>query len=86
MGKNPGKATPMATTAALNAVELPKVRRRRWLLAVTLGLLMAALAATGVWFYLLPAKPVASKTLRIPEHPETVLYAHPEAKGDFQSF
>jgi hypothetical protein len=63
-----------------------KALRRRWLLATTLGILLAAATAVGVWFFLPPGKHVAFVKLYMPMRPEGELLAHPEAGADFQSF
>jgi len=72
-------ATP---TAAL----LLKALRRRWLLAATLGLIVAGITAAGVWIFLPPGMQTAYVKLYMPLHPDGILNAHPEDKGDFASF
>ena len=47
---------------------------RRWVLAVTLGILVGAAVGAGFWFFLPPGKHTAYVKLYMPSRPEHVLY------------
>jgi capsular exopolysaccharide synthesis family protein len=64
-GMGPKIAVPAALSAAPTAANLLKALKRRAVLAGTLGILCAVCAAAAVWFFLPPAKRVASVQLRI---------------------
>jgi capsular exopolysaccharide synthesis family protein len=51
---------------------------RRWRLAVTLGMLVAAAAGTAVWLFLPPAVPTASAKLHMPLKPMGAIGEHPD--------
>jgi polysaccharide biosynthesis transport protein len=79
-------ASPAFKSSAPNALALLKALRKRWLLAVTLGSLVGAAAATVVWFFLPPGKHMAYAKLYMPKKPEGVLFNHPEDVGEFTAF
>lgn len=73
-------------SSAPNALSLLKALRRRWLLASTLGFVVAAATAAAIWFFLPPGSHTAYIRLYMPIKPEGIL-ARPEGgMGDFQSF
>jgi len=57
-----------------------KILRRRWMLIVSLGVIVAGLAAVPVWF-LLPAQYTASAWLQLHSNPPRTLF--PERDGDY---
>jgi capsular exopolysaccharide synthesis family protein len=68
------------------AVSLLKALRRRWLLATTVGLLGAVLAA-GVGWFLLPAPPhTARSQLYVASDPPRVLFQTNEARSEAGAF
>jgi polysaccharide biosynthesis transport protein len=77
---------PKVKSSGVNALAILKALRRRWLLAATLGSLVAAVIAAGVWFFLPPGKHMAYVKLYMPKKPEGMLYNHPEDVGDFTAF
>jgi capsular exopolysaccharide synthesis family protein len=48
-----------------DAMALVKALRRRWLAAITFGIIVGAIAAAGVWFFLPKAKDMARSTIQI---------------------
>ena len=73
-------------SAAPTAAALLKALRRRWLLATTLGLIVAGITAAGVWTFLPPGKQTAYVKLYMPMHPAGIINTHPEDHGDFAGF
>jgi capsular exopolysaccharide synthesis family protein len=77
----PAVLTP-ALAATPDASTLFKALRRRWLLALTLGLLAAVSAGVGAWF-LLPAKSTVFSLVTIASSPDVLLPRGPnEFRGD----
>jgi hypothetical protein len=58
----------------------------RWLLAAPVGIVLAAIAAAAVWYFLPPGPSVAYVKLYMPVHPEGEFREHPEAGIDFVAF
>ncbi len=78
---------PPAPPATPTLTALLKALRRRWMLAATLGILVAAVTATAVWFYLPPGKHTAFIKLHMPANPPSLPgFEHPEAGVEFQAF
>ena len=69
-----------------NVASLLKALRRRWLLAITLGILLGLVTAAGVGGFLPAGKYTAYIKLHMPMNPEGVLFAHPEAGFQFDNF
>jgi succinoglycan biosynthesis transport protein ExoP len=65
---------PSALSAAPNATALLKALRRRLGIALTLGLLLAAVAGTVAWFVIPPAKLTARTQLHVDLIPPSVLF------------
>ncbi len=82
-GTVPAKA---AYAAPVNAVGILKALRRRWLVAVLLGLLAAGPIFAAVWYFLPPPPYCAAAKFLIPSKPDSTLYEHPEAKTEFEAF
>jgi capsular exopolysaccharide synthesis family protein len=80
-------ARPPALVAAPNASGLLRALRRRWLLASVLGVLLAAAAGAGVWFFLPPPKNTASVLLHINSDEKGPSgFAHPEHIGNLANY
>src|SRR5262249_12423516 len=81
--------TPLAPPAALSATpNLPGLLlalRRRWLLALTLGLLLSPAVAFVVWT-LRPITFTARPRLHVKSSPEWILYKTPDGQGDFSNY
>src|SRR5260370_34993759 len=71
-----------AKPSAPKPITLLKALRRRWLLAIALGILVAATIATAVWVFLPPGKHTAYAKLYMPKRPKGVLFPHPEDNGE----
>jgi polysaccharide biosynthesis transport protein len=72
--------------AGLNALVLLLALQRRWILALLLGLPLAAGTVAGVWYFVPPPRPTASAKLYMPVDPEGIVYKHPEASQNFQNY
>lgn len=74
------------TAARVNPVGLLRALRRKWMMAVTLGLVAAALGWVGIWFFLPDDKFLVYNQLYMPVNPLGNVYTHPEAGSDFNTF
>src|SRR3954469_20769937 len=63
-----------AVSAPPDALGLLKALRRRWALALGLGLLLAALIGPAAWFLTPPAKYTASSTLYVAMNPKRIMW------------
>src|SRR5262245_52012479 len=79
-------ARPAAPAAAVNAAALLQALRRRWPLALLLGLVAAAAVGAAVWVFLPPPRQSAVAKLYMPVDPEGKLFRHPEWSANFASF
>src|SRR5436305_13069782 len=61
-----GLPQPAILSASPNALSLLKALRRRWLLALSVGIVLGATAAAATWHFLPPTKHSARTLLRIP--------------------
>jgi capsular exopolysaccharide synthesis family protein len=71
---------------AISPIALLKALRRRWPIALILGIIAGCAASAGVWKFLPPAKQIAYSRLYLPARPTGVLAEHPEAHIDFAAF
>ena len=57
-------------------------------MAVTIGSLVGATAATALWFFLPPGKHIAYAKFLMPKNPPGLIYKHPEdlGQGQFEAF
>src|SRR5262249_3648390 len=62
-----------------NPGNLLRALRRRWLLALSLGSIVALVSATAVWRFLPPAPQSAYAKLHMPAKVDNILFHHPEA-------
>jgi polysaccharide biosynthesis transport protein len=76
---------PAALSMTPTLIGLLSALRRRWLLAVTLGLLIAPAVAFGVWT-LRPITFTARSLLHVNSAPYRVLFDIPDGKGDFSNY
>jgi succinoglycan biosynthesis transport protein ExoP len=76
---------PAALSAKPNLLGLLMALQRRWLLAVSLGLLLASVVAGVVWV----SRPItftARTTLHVNSTPYRLLYEIPDGRGDFNNY
>jgi len=71
--------------SSLSMSGLLKGLRRRWLLASSLGVVCAAIAATSAWYFLPPGKYTARALLRVDSVPYMVLQDG-QARSNFQFY
>ncbi len=76
---------PAALSAKPNLLGLLVALRRRWLLAVSLGLLLAP-AAAGVVYMLRPITFTAKTTLHVDSSPKRFAFDIGEGRGDFSNY
>jgi capsular exopolysaccharide synthesis family protein len=81
-----GAASTEPGAPALSPLGLLKALRRRWPIALLLGIIAACVTFGAVWKFLPPAKQIAYARLYIPAKPEKILGEHPEGHLDFQVF
>ncbi|HEY7426113.1 MAG TPA: hypothetical protein VH682_17920, partial [Gemmataceae bacterium] len=72
---------PSALTRAPNMLLLLKALGRRWMLATSLGLLLAAMAGSGVFYYMPPPKHNVRTLLHVPPH-RGVVFKKDGSNGD----
>jgi capsular exopolysaccharide synthesis family protein len=77
---------PPALRSAPNAAALLKALRRRWLLALTVGLVCAGAVAAVAWYVLPPPKHTARALLKVAAAPPTIIFATAEARTDFATY
>jgi capsular exopolysaccharide synthesis family protein len=71
--------------AGLDVRGLLRAFARRWVLAVTLGLLLGGAGAAAVWFFLPPPTATASALLHVQALPSKLAFDLGERPGDFQN-
>jgi capsular exopolysaccharide synthesis family protein len=69
-----------------NIATLLKALRRRWFLAVSVGLMVGLTTALCLLFFLPPGKHIAYFKFYMPKKPEGIIYGHPEDTADFQVY
>lgn len=82
-------APPAVLTAAPTFPALVQNFRRRWLVALSLGLVGAVLAGAGAWFLyrvLVPSTYTVRTLLRVAADQPRVLFDSPEARTDFSNY
>lgn len=77
---------PTALSATPDALSLLRALRRRWVLAVGLGLLLAGTVGPAVWYLVPRAKYSATATLRIATNPKRIIFEPHENLADFGTF
>src|SRR4051812_37646874 len=78
-------AAPEPLASKPSAMGLLKALRRRWLLAVSLGLLLAPPVAGAAW-YLRPVTFTARTTLHVKSTENKILFDIPEFRADFSNY
>src|SRR5882672_5734216 len=68
------KMMPSGMASATTAWALLRAFRRRWLIAVSLGILLAGAAATVAWFVVPPPKDMARSLLLVQSSQPVVLF------------
>jgi capsular exopolysaccharide synthesis family protein len=84
-GRNALALPPPNQPTGPDAATLLKSFKRRWLLAVSLGTVLAAAAAVGAWFLLEP-KFTAVAWLRVLSHDTSLLGGNTNSRGDFGTY
>ena len=84
-GRNALMLPPPGQFAGPDAATLLKSLKRRWLLAASLGTVLAAAAAAGAWFLLEP-KFTATAQLRVLAQQPSVAGGAPDGRGDFGTY
>lgn len=70
----------------IDPIALLKALRRRWMLALPLGLFLGLAAATAVWFVIPPSKYTASARLFVPQAAPRFLYQTKETSSEYHLF
>src|SRR5436853_6320809 len=73
-------------TNAITMEVLLKGLRRRWLLALTLGLITAVVSAAGAWHFLPPGKLSARVLLHVDSIPPTIMFREVQSQTNFQIY
>lgn len=77
---------PAALSATPDVLSLLKALRRRWMLAVGLGLVLAGMTGPVVWCLVPRAKYKASATLRVATKPKRIIFEPHDNLADFGTF
>ncbi len=80
------EALPPALSATLSPAALLTAFRRRWFVAVTLGLISAGIVAAGVWVAFPSGGHTAHTLLHIADRQPVVIAAIPENQADFGNY
>lgn len=82
-----GAVVPAAQfSSSLNALALLKALRRRWLQALTFGVLGAGLVAAVTWYVMPRANYTAQARLQMAAVPERIIFQTSEAHSDYATF
>ncbi len=81
-----GQPIPAILTASPNLPALLKALQRRWLIASTLAITLAAAATAAVWYFLPPGNFTGSIKLYMPVNPQGMFFKHPEADENFEYY
>jgi len=79
------EGSPIGATR-VDPIALLRALRRRWRLAVPLGLLLGVAAATAAWFVIPPSKYTATARLFIPQAAPRFLYETKETSSEYHLF
>ncbi len=77
---------PPSLPATPDALGLLKALLRRWRMGLSLGLSLAAVAGTAVWFLLPGAKYTACATLRVSANPKYIIFDPKERLADYPTY
>jgi capsular exopolysaccharide synthesis family protein len=83
---SPPPGLPPALSASPTALSLLKALRRRWLLALVLGLLLGGATAVGTWYTPVFTKSGAYALLKVSATPTNIVFAQHESMVDFEKF
>jgi capsular exopolysaccharide synthesis family protein len=78
--------SPPALSESPNVLGLLKALRRRWRLALSLGLVVAAMCGSVTWFALPPMNYLAASRLRLAATPPKILFPTEETQGDYAMY
>ena len=85
-GGGPAARVPQGGAQAGQPLALLRAVRRRWPLALGLGMVLAGSVGAAIWFLLPPPKPNAvAKLLMMPPTAKGILYEHPDPPLDRQT-
>jgi succinoglycan biosynthesis transport protein ExoP len=79
-------ALPPARSATPTAVSLLKALRRRWLLALVLGLILGGLATVAMWYTPVFSKSGAYALVKINATPTNIVFAQHESVVDYEKY
>ncbi len=79
-------APPAVISSAPNFFKLLQALRRRWRLALGLGLAPALAAAAAVWFFLPPGAATARTLVRVASTQPKIMFETAEARSDFSNY
>jgi capsular exopolysaccharide synthesis family protein len=79
-------ARPPALSATPDAIGLLKALRRRWWIAIGLGLIVAALAGAAAYHVVPPAKYTARATLHVATNPKYIIFDPKERLADYRTY
>ena len=82
----PQPARPPALSATPDVGALLRALRRRWALALVVGLLTATLAGAGAWLVVPAAQYTARSTLHVSMHPPKVMFTTAETPAEYGVF
>lgn len=77
---------PPGLTSTPDALALLKALRRRWVLALGMGLLLAGIAGGVVWYLVPQAKYTASATLQVFTNPKRIMFDPRENAADYHTY
>src|SRR5437879_6229566 len=78
--------SPNRGASAPDAGALLNALRRRWLLAITLGLIVGGLAAGATWLFMPKAKHTARTLIQVRAQPPSLLFPNQEQNSDSSSY
>jgi capsular exopolysaccharide synthesis family protein len=80
------KDLPAVLSVAPTVLDLLNCLRRRWLVALTLGLLLVPIVGAAVWFAMPPARFLARSLLHVDSRPPSIAFPNVEPRGEFSSY
>ena len=77
---------PASLSGAPDALALLKALRRRWVLALASGLLLAAVAGPAAWYVVPRDKYTAVATLQVATKPKRIIFEPQDGATDFGTY
>ena len=77
---------PAALTATPNAMDLVRALRRRWAMALALGLVAAVVFGGGTYYFVPRAKYTATATLHVATSPRRIIFDPQENATDYKTY